>query len=142
MAETLFDVPPDLISKADVPVMLARGQDDQASITRLWAWFEDLVGLRGRKMYATADAAGTYTTCTPVKDGDDPAALGLETGVLAGGWYLRGRLSGEPPGLYARILPAMAELEAAGHPADRSRPAVEFYRRYDQLELWLPVTRA
>ena len=104
------------------------------------AGLRELVGLRGRKMYGSVDtAAGTYTTCTPVRDGDDPQALGLDLGVLPGGDYLRGRLVGEPPAVYEQIGPG-AWLSSSGL-ADRdpSRPLIEFYRRRDQVELWVPV---
>lgn len=110
-----------------------------AQIQAIWPAFEELVGLRGRKMYARIDPReNTYTVCTPVRDGDEPDRLGLEVGTLAGGWYLRGRLVGEPPQLYERIGDGMTELEAT-MPGDDARPLVEFYRRRDQVELWLPI---
>ena len=131
--------PPDLLHRHDVAVMLSSTQDEPAAIRQLWLWFEDLVGLRGRHMYAAIDqVAGTYTTCTPVRPGDDPDALGLQRGVLAGGPYRRGRLRGEPPEVYAQIGPAMDEVAGAG-PVDPARPWVEFYRRRDEIELWVPV---
>ena len=135
----IFTAAPDRISRADITVLSRTTVDDLPHIQALWPAFEDLVGLRGRKMYASVDtAAGTYTTCTPVRDGDDPQALGLEVGVLRGGDYLRGRLVGEPPAVYDQIGPGMAELERLAD-RDSSRPLVEFYRRRDQVELWVPV---
>lgn len=114
--------------------------DDLAHIQKLWPQFEELVGLRGRRMYALVDEeAGTYTTCTLVRPGESAADFGLQAGVLAGGRYLRGRITGEPPGLYGRIGPAMTELVQQAE-VDRSRPLVEFYRRHDEIELWVPVT--
>jgi hypothetical protein len=90
-------------------------------------------------MYAMVDtAADTYATCTPVLDRDDPAALGLRTGVLPGGWYLRAGIAGEPPALYDRIGPAMQALRVQAE-QEPGRPLVEFYRRHDQIELWVPV---
>ncbi|WP_370962297.1 GyrI-like domain-containing protein [Amycolatopsis sp. cg9] len=139
MAPSALTAPPARIERADVAVMERTTADDLPSIQALWPWFERLVGLRGRKMYARVDErAGTYTVCTPVREGDRPAELGLATGVLPGGRYLRGQLSGEPPGIYARIGTAMAELQAAVA-VDESRPLVEFYRRRDRIELWVPV---
>ena len=132
--------PPDRIERADVTVMERSTLDDLAHIQELWAWFEELVGLHGRKMYARVDTdAGTYTTCTPVRDGDDAVAVGLSVGTLPGGRYLRGRLVGEPPGVYALIAPGMDELLAVA-PRDPTRPLVEFYRRRDEIDLWVPVT--
>lgn len=138
-APDVFDSKPALIVRQDVPVMLERTRDELLAIQELWARFERSVGLRGRKMFALVDGeAGHYATCTPILDGDDPAALGLEVGVLPGGAYLRARLVGEPPALYERIAPAMQTLARLAS-ADRSRPEVEYYRRHDQVECWLPV---
>jgi hypothetical protein len=113
--------------------------DDLPHIQALWPSFEKLVGLRGRKMYARVDLQlNAYTVCTPLHADDDPGRLGLEFGTLAGGWYLRGRLTGEPPGIYEQIAAAMTELQAT-MPGDDARPLVEFYRRRDQIDLWLPI---
>jgi hypothetical protein len=91
-------------------------------------------------MYAMIDTrARTYAACTPVRDGDDPARLGLGTAQLPGGWYLRTRITGDPPGLYERIGPAMRALAALAAPADPDRPLIEYYRRHDEIELWVPV---
>lgn len=113
--------------------------DDLTHIQQVWPAFEQVVGLRGRKMYAQIDErSNTYTVCTPVKEHDSPGELGLQVGTLAGGWYLRGRLVGDPDQTYGRIADGMAELRAT-LPADDARPLVEFYRRQDQIELWLPI---
>ena len=129
----------DLIVRGPVAVMLSTCEDVLPAIQELWPRFERLVGLRGRKMYAQVDlVAGTYSTCTPIRNGDDPERLGLRRGVL-GGTFRRGHLRGVPPELYRSIGPGFEELEAAGD-VDRTRPLVEFYKRHDQIELWVPVT--
>ena len=113
--------------------------DDLAHIQEIWPPFEHLVGLRGRKMYARADLRlNTYTVCTPVREDDNPESLGLEAGTLPGGAYLRGRMIGEPSVIYALIGSGMHELQAMVE-VDASRPLVEFYRRHDQVELWVPI---
>jgi hypothetical protein len=120
--------------------MQATCTDVLPEIQELWPRFEQLVGLRGRKMYAATDlVAGTYSTCTPVRSGDDPEELGLDLGHLPGGRFLRGRLHGEPPEIYRSIGPGFHELEAAAGGVDRTRPLVEFYKRHDEIELWLPL---
>ena len=134
----MFNSRPTRALKADVTVMLERSRDELPAIQELWPRFERLVGLRGRRMYAMISAE-TYTACTPVKAGDDPARLGLSTAVLPGGWYLQARIAGDPPGLYKRIGPAMQALEELAAPADPARPLVEYYRRHDMIELWVPV---
>jgi hypothetical protein len=120
--------------------MLRSTVDDLIHIQAIWPSFEQLVGVRGRKMYALVDERiGTYSVCTPLRDNDQPDDLGLELGTLPGGWYLRGRLVGEPPGLYRHIADGMQELKAA-MPADDTRPLVEFYRRHNEIDLWLPIS--
>lgn len=131
---------PDRIERPDVAVMERSTVDDLAHIQTIWPEFERLVGLRGRKMYARADERlKTYTVCTPIKGDDDPDALGLQTGTLPGGVYLRGRLTGEPPSIYERIMPGIQELRTLVGEMDASRPLIEFYRRHDQIELWVPI---
>lgn len=131
---------PDLIDRELLTVMTASCADDLAQIQHLWPWFEDKVGLRGRRMYAAAYvSAGTYMTCTPVRAGDDPQALGLEVGELPGGWFRRGRLRGDPPDLYASIAPGFEELEAMSL-VDQTRPLIEFYKRHNEIELWVPTS--
>ena len=127
----------DLITREDVRVLEHTVADSLDEVSAAWAWFEELVGLPGRRMFARVDeTAGTYTVCTPVRPGD---AFGLAVGVLPGGRYRRVRLRGEPPALYARVGPAMEELKAVG-PWDSGRPLVEYYRRRDEIELWVPVS--
>jgi hypothetical protein len=140
VTDVLFDSGPARTLKAGVTVMLDRARDELPAIQQLWPRFERLVGLRGRRMYAMVDTrAGTYAACTPVRDGDEPARLGLDTAELPGGWYLRALITGEPPGLYERIGPAMRALTALAAPVDPDRPLVEYYRRHDEIELWVPV---
>lgn len=113
--------------------------DELTRIQQIWPSFERLVGLRGRKMYAQINEdQNTYTVCTPVRQDDRPDRLGLQLGTLAGGWYLRGKIFGEPPLIYGHIADGMAELRAMAQ-VDEVRPLVEFYRRRDQIELWVPI---
>ena len=69
----------------------------------------------------------------------DPEQLGLNLGSLPGGRFLRGHLHGEPPEIYRSIGPGFDELETTAGGVDRSRPLVDFYKRNNEIELWLPV---
>jgi hypothetical protein len=61
VAASPFDSRPGRTLKADVPVMLERTRDELPAIQQLWPRFEDLVGLRGRRMYAMVDTrAGMF----------------------------------------------------------------------------------
>jgi hypothetical protein len=132
---------PDIVDRDPLEVMFATCADELAEIQRLWPEFEQLVGLRGRKMFGVVDLkAGTYTTCTPIRPDDDPRALKLQVGQVPGGRFRRGRLRGEPPEVYALIAPGVEELESAG-PCDGTRPVIEFYKRRDEIELFVPVPR-
>jgi hypothetical protein len=136
---SIFTTPPDHIERIDVTVMQQTVGDELPQIQAAWPAFEALVGLSGRKMYARVDTeADTYSVCTPVRAGDDAGRLGLELATLAGGRYRRGRIRGEPPESYRLIGPAMHELVNSGA-VDPSRALVEFYRRHDEIELWVPV---
>jgi hypothetical protein len=141
VATSVFASVPDRIERQDIVVMEQSTIDDLPRIQAIWPAFEKLVGLRGRKMYARADlTANTYTVCTPVSGDDDPDQLGLQLGTLLGGWYLRGRLVGKPPQIYGSIGDGMTELRGLA-PADHSRPLVEFYRRHNEIELWVPISQ-
>jgi hypothetical protein len=139
---TVFDAAPTRIQRDDVAVLLRRTKDNLADIQRLWPVFEELVGVRGRQKFAMVDTSlDSYATCTTIRPDDDPAELGVETGTLPGGAYLRGRLSGPAPGIYDHIGPGMAELiTVAGDDLDQGRPLIEYYRRHDKVDLLVPVS--
>jgi hypothetical protein len=130
-----------LIKRDDVRVMFRRVTDEQGAITRAWTEVEEAVGsLRARKFYGAYDPTSReYRVCVQLRDGDDPAALGLEQGILPGGRYVRERLEGEPPGIYGSIKPSFERL-AQRPDRDATRPEIEFYRRHDTIDLLLPVT--
>src|SRR5581483_4861719 len=99
-----------IIDRDPVRVMFKRVVDEVTAIGRGIAEVEEALGsLRGRKCYG-AFADGVYRVCVQVREGDDPAAIGLEAGELPGGRYARVRLKGEPPGLYDSIGPTFERL--------------------------------
>jgi hypothetical protein len=127
------------IERDESTVMFIRTPDEVELFGPAWARLEELVGTRGRKFYgAFYERENEYRVCVVMKEEDDPDALGLETGTLPGGSYLRVRLRGEPPALYEQIQPTF-EAMLATTPADETRPSLEFYRRYDEIDLLLPV---
>ena len=106
-----------------------------------FAELEAVVGVKGRRFYGVYDAgAGRYWTCVLRREEDDPARLGLNAGIIAGGLYASARLRGDYDTLIALIAPAFEEMTAR-HNADQSRPSIEFYRRHDEFVLYLPVVR-
>jgi hypothetical protein len=128
------------VDRAETPVMYLQTVDgDGPAIGAAWDRLEQLVGLRGRSFLGVFDTtAGWYRTCVALRDGDDPAALGLPTTVIPGGRYLRARLRGDAPAIYDRLAPTYAELQRAGA-LDPSRPGIEYYRRTDEIDVLMPV---
>jgi hypothetical protein len=113
--------------------------DDPAAIRKGWEQLELIVPLRGRKFFGAFDpATKEYRACVRQDPGDDAAALGLESGTLPGGRFLRARLEGEPPAIYERIGPTFDSMASAAA-EDLTRPSIEFYRRRDKIELYLPI---
>jgi hypothetical protein len=125
-----------VIERDAVPVMFKRVADEEAAIGQGISDVEAVIGpLRGRKCYG-AFADGEYRVCVQTREGDDPAAIGLEVGELPGGRYARVRLNG--PDLSHLIAPTFERL-AERPDRDPSRPGIEFYRRHDVVDLLLPV---
>src|ERR1700694_364147 len=94
------------IDRDETQVMFFRSADDPAEFGPLWERLEALVGLRGRKFFAAFyPSIEEYRVCVQIREDDDPDALGLESGTLPGGRYLRARLRGQPPEVYERIEP-------------------------------------
>lgn len=115
--------------------MFLRTRDIRAG----WDRMEALVGTRGRRFYGAMHVpTGEYWVCVERKKEDDPAALGLEAGTLPGGRYVRARLKGEPPAVYAQIPATFNALEKMVTP-DATRPEIEFYRERDEIDLLVPV---
>ena len=128
----------EIVQRDEVPVMFLRTEDAVPAIQRGWARLESLVSLRGRRFYGAFDPrSDEYWVCTELKEGDDPAAIGLESGTLPGGRFARAQLRGEPPFVYDQIGPAFQALMRSTTP-DRSRPQIEFYRQRDVIDCLLP----
>ena len=129
------------VQREETHVMFLRTADEPPEMAKGWERLEGLVGLRGRKFFGTFDpSTGEYRVCAQIREGDDPAALGLETATIPGGTYLQARLRGDPPAVYERIAPAFdALIEAAGPRLDGTRPSIEFYRRLDEIDVLLPI---
>lgn len=128
-----------IVVRQPVEVMFVRVADELLEIQHAWAEFENAVGLRGRKFYGAFDpTTSTYSVCTVLRHGDDPAAFGAERGTLPGGRYACIRLHGEPPGVYEQIGPTAQRL-AQRPDADGTRPTLEYYRRHDVIDVLVPV---
>lgn len=100
-----------------------------------------LASLRGRKFYGVFQPhTGEYRACVAVEPGDNPQQIGLATGMIPGGLYLREKMKNwmSRTAEIGKTFVAMAERDP--HRADESRPSVEFYRSQDELILYLPIS--
>jgi len=126
------------IEREEIAVQFVRVPDGLDHIRRAWDELEAVVPLRGSRFYGAFDpVADDYRACVEVREGDEVAS-GLESGTLPGGRYLRARLRGDPPGVYEQIGRTFDELTKQARP-DTSRPSLEHYRRYDEIDLLLPI---
>ena len=130
----------DVVERQEITVQFVTVDDGPEHIRRAWDELEAAVGsMRGRHFWgAFYEDTNEYRACVELRAGDEPVAT-LSTGVIPGGRYLRSRLRGELPGVYERIGPAFDELLAAAADHDPGRPGLERYRRYDEIDVLLPV---
>jgi hypothetical protein len=132
------------VKRNDTPVMFVAAEADPRVVAdaaqRAFGELESRLGaLRGRRFFGVFNPTSSeYLACVQTTNGDEPSTLGLSEAVIPGGAYLRATLTGRPPAVYAQIAPAFDELEKHAD-ADPSRPLVEFYRRYDEIDLLVPV---
>lgn len=126
------------VEREEIAVQFVRVPDGLEHIRRAWDELEAVVALRGRHFYGAFDqVANEYRACVEVREGDEVVPV-LDSGTLPGGRFLRARLRGDPPGVYARIGPTFDELMRQAKP-DETRPSLEHYRRHDEIDLLLPV---
>jgi len=111
----------ELSQKFSITVMERTTVDELAHIQAIWPRFEQLVGLRGRKMYSRIDVRlNTYTVCTPLKDRDRPDSLGFAARHM-GRRLVPARSDRNPPQIYERI--GGRDGRARGGDAGRRRSA-------------------
>jgi hypothetical protein len=128
----------------DVPVMYVVAEGGPAGAREAFNRLEGkFASLRGRKFYGVFQPqTGEYRACVAVEPGDNPQQLGLATGVIPGGLYLREKMKNWMSRIadIGKAFAAMAERER--HRADSSRPGIEFYRSQDELILFFPIRPA
>jgi hypothetical protein len=128
------------LMREDAPMMYLDVAFEVEAIQAGWPEFESrFTSLRGRRMMAVVlPEQKIYRLATPMRDEDDPDALGLRMGVLPGGPYLELGLRGDARRVHREIGPAFEELRHLGE-YDPSRPCVEVYRSPCEVDCLLPV---
>ena len=132
----------DRVTLEPVAVMVAseKGAPNEVASKAFDRLERALGDIKGRKFYGYyAPDEREYRACVAMREGDDPAAKGFTRDTLPGGTYLRARLKGEPPQLYARIGPAFDDMGNANETKDFMRPWIEFYRARDEVDLFVPI---
>ena len=124
----------------DVPVMYVSFFGNPAENDAFPRLESHLASLRGRKFYGVSFwDSDEYRACVRLCEGDEPDRLGIQTATIPGGLYAYRRLKGDYDEIVTQIPATFADLRQ-NHPVDRSRPAVEFYRRHTEFLIYLPVT--
>ncbi len=120
--------------RPEIRVMFVRAEGGPAGSGQAFERLESCLStLRGRRFFATCRGTD-YRACVKLAEEDDSEAMGLEEGIIPGGLYARRRLVGTTANIAATF-----DSMAAEHSQDRARPCVEFYRRHDEVILFLPV---
>jgi hypothetical protein len=100
---------------------------------------EKIVPLKGRKFYGVFDEqVGKYRACTEMQEDDNPDELGLEVIEVPGGLYAYETLEGKYQDLIKKIGPTFERMNNQ-YNRDMSRPSIEFYKRFSEFVLYLPI---
>jgi hypothetical protein len=126
--------------REDAPIMHLDVAFEVEAIQAGWPEFESrFTSLRGRRMLAVVlPEQKIYRLATPMRDEDDPDAIGLRMGVLPGGPFLQLTLTGDVRRVHRDIAPAFEDLRGLGE-YDPSRPCVEIYRSPHEVNCLLPI---
>ena len=131
----------DVTERDTVPVIYTASAGGPADIPSLahqaWHDLEARIPITGRRAYGYWDPrAQEYRACYSLEAQDDPEAVGLKQSVIPGGFYRRARLKGDD--VFDKIGAAFDKL-AEDAPVDKTRPWFEFYRREDEVDIFVPI---
>lgn len=101
-----------------------------------------LPSLKGRKFYGTfrlLPDGEEYFACVEKRSEDDPQAMGLDTGTIPAGLYVRRKIFDWESVIAQGKLGSIFEEMVRTYPVDRSRPEIEYYRSMTELHLLVPV---
>ncbi len=136
MAEKINSVLGGSVGTREDQVVLSRDVAlDVPTLQAAWPEFESAFdSLQNRRMMGLIfNQDNVYLLATSQLERDADIRCGLAESVVPGGDYLRLRLVGEPPAIYASIAAAFDTLfEHADH--DPGRPLIEFYRREGEID--------
>lgn len=125
----------------EIRVMYLSSSEGPSKAPSLFLQLEDLVGLKGRQFYGVFwHNTGEYWAATKIKEDDDPESLGLKVGVIPNGLYAYETLKGKYNSLIKLVAPTFEKLTRK-HSVDSKRPSIEYYRRFTEFILYLPIIK-
>ena len=129
----------------DIPVMRVRadmkGRGPPAAFDALESKLPTLKGRRFYGMFRETPDGAEYFACVARTETDDPERLGLETGVIPGGRYVRRRVDDWEKVVQSGQLPKLCEEMAKAHSGELSpsRYMVEHYRSRTEMYVLMPL---
>lgn len=124
----------------DIPVMFISVFGNPANVAKeAFNRLEKIVPLKGNQFYATYQSrTNEYRVCVKFKKGLEAESLGLQTGIIPGGLYAFETLQGKYGDIIRRIPQTFENLEKE-YARDRGRPSIEYYKRFNEFILYLPI---
>lgn len=123
----------------EIKVIYLSSSEGPSKAPGLFLQLEDLVGLKKRRFYGVFwRNTGEYWAAAKIREGDNPRSLGLKTGIIPGGLYAFEVLKGRYKNLIKLIVPTFEKLARQYH-VDSKRPSIEYYRRFTEFILYLPI---
>lgn len=124
-----------------IPIMYVETTNIPAGISMAFDELESyLKSFKGRKFYGAYDVPnGIYRAGVAIREGDDPAALGLCVYEIPAGIYAREKFlnwSNDLLGI-GKVFDWLSE-QYKGR-VDSTRPSIEFYRSQRELLCLLPI---
>ncbi len=122
-----------VVERVEVPVLYVRTRGGAAAASIGFALLEGAVG-RARLFYGW-ELDDEFRACVVRAAGDDPAALGLDEGLLPAGPWAVARHEG-PVESVAETFAFLARR----HVVDRTRPRLQEFRGGGEVWVYLPIT--
>jgi hypothetical protein len=119
-----------------------KGKGPKAAMDALESKLPSLKGRRFYGAYRMLDDGEEYYACVEKLPTEDAAGLGLETGTIPGGRYVRRRVWDWESVVAAGKMKEVSDEFARGYDLDSERPSIEFYRSMKELHILLPLAAA
>ena len=132
-----------VLERAQIDVLRVRadmkGDGPKAAFAFLESKLPTLKGRRFFGVFRIGEGGEEYYACVEKLPSEDPAALGLESGTIPGGKYVRRRIRDWESVIAAGKIQQVYDEFAHGYALDPDRPSIEFYRSATELHLLLPL---